>query len=79
MKQPVSSGQKSKIEMNIHKRTEDDILNETLSLQQIKKNLIEKSDTSKIDAMVKLEESLDFPYYLHGVQQSPEKKVIASQ
>lgn len=75
MKQPVSTGQKSKSDLGIYQPKGEDLLNQTMSLEEIKKKMQKPTDSSKINEMVKLEESLDLPYYLHGIQQVPEKKV----
>ena len=76
LQQPVASGQKSRTEMNIHNQKAEALLQESVSLKELKQR-VPATDSGQVEAMVRLEESLDLPYYLHGVQQVPDKKVAS--
>ncbi len=55
-----------------------DPLEEKVSLHDIRQKWLEKVEEEKFNKLVKLEESVDLPYQLHGVQNRPEKKVPAA-
>jgi len=63
-KKKVASGEETK-----------DPLSETVSLQEIRQKLLKQVEEKKYQDMVKMEEELDLPYYLHGVQNRPDFKV----
>lgn len=74
--QPTSSSRKSNTDRMAFKPGKGDMLDQSMSLQEIKKRKIEELEESKINEIIDIEESVDLPYYLHGVQNLPEKKVV---
>lgn len=55
----------------------ENLLNQKVSLRELRAQQLEKVDSEKFDKMIKIEEEIDLPYYLHGIQNKPDRKVLS--
>lgn len=54
-----------------------DLLEDTISLDDIKEKELKKIDSARFSNMVRIEEGVDLPFQLHGIQSKPSQNVVA--
>ena len=57
---------------------DEDMLDKKISMSEIRQNYLNTIDEYRYKRLVEVEETIDLPYHLHGVQNKPEKKVVSS-
>lgn len=65
-------GKKKTVEENIEA---EDLLSQKVSLRDIRAQQLQKFEGEKFERLVRVEEEVDLPYYLHGIQNKPDRKV----
>lgn len=68
-------GKQKTVEQNMEA---EDLLSQKVSLRDIRSQQLQKIEGEKFDKMIRIEEEVDLPYYLHGIQNKPDRKVCSA-